>query len=160
MQLRQRSLDTSLSVLDLDPESPEFSPPQFINSLAPSPSVTQSDCAAELAATMGRLLASASSTPGPHRETPKVSSGNSPAVRCRPVTAHLALVESLNNVVERLCQGTSHDTRSDRGRQSRAAAMEAWVPSRLERHGQVDELPPDGEHLSPSGCSNRFPPNR
>ena len=87
-------LDAFLSVLDLVPASPEFSSPQFINSLASSPSVTQSDCAAELVATMGRLLASASSTPGPQQETSKVSSGNSPAVRCRPVRAHLALVES------------------------------------------------------------------
>jgi len=72
-------LDASLSVLDLVPASPEFISPQFINSLASSPSVTQSDCATELVATMGRLLAAAASTPGPQREAPKVASEQSPA---------------------------------------------------------------------------------
>jgi general secretion pathway protein A len=79
-------LDASLSVLDLVPASPGFSAAQFISSLTSIPSVAQSDCASELAATMGRLLATAASTPGPKRETPKVASENSPALTfSRPV---------------------------------------------------------------------------
>jgi len=62
-------LDASLSIVDLVPASPELSSPQFIHSLATSPSAAQSDCAAELAATMGRLLAAASLAAGPQRQT-------------------------------------------------------------------------------------------
>jgi general secretion pathway protein A len=83
-------LDASLSVLDLAPPSPEFSSPQFMNSLASTPSAIQSDCAAELAATMGRLLAAASSAPGPQREAPKVLTDNSSALTSSPPIARLA----------------------------------------------------------------------
>jgi len=82
-------LDASLSVLDLVPASPEPKSPQIINSLASSPRV-RFDSAAELAVTMGRLLAAVSSAPNTRRESTKVASGNSPARKCRPLGAHAA----------------------------------------------------------------------
>jgi general secretion pathway protein A len=85
-------LDAPLSVPNLVPASPEFSSPQFINSLALSPSVTQSDCAAELAATMGRLLAAASSAPRPQRKTSKVACEKSPALTSTHPLARLGWV--------------------------------------------------------------------
>jgi general secretion pathway protein A len=73
-----------LSVRDLVPASPEFGTPQVENRLALNPSAAQSDCAAELAATMGRLLAAAASAPGPQREASKVANESSPALTRRP----------------------------------------------------------------------------
>ena len=80
----EADLDTSLSVLDLAPASPEFVTQQVKSRLASNPTAAQSDCAAELVATMGRLLAAASSPPGPHQETPKVAGESSPALTCTP----------------------------------------------------------------------------
>jgi general secretion pathway protein A len=76
--------DTSLSVLDLAPASPDLSTPQVVSRLASNPTATQSDCAAELVAAMGRLLAAATSTPVPQRETSKVPSETSPALTRTP----------------------------------------------------------------------------
>jgi general secretion pathway protein A len=78
----EEDLDTSLSVLDLVPASPEFETQQLKCEPALSPSASQSDCAAELVATMGRLLAEAVSVSGPQRESSKVASENSPALMC------------------------------------------------------------------------------
>ena len=75
-------LGAPLSVLDLVP-APEFSSPQVISSFASSPSAAQSDCAAELVATMERLLAAASSTPVPRRHASKVADESSPALAFR-----------------------------------------------------------------------------
>jgi type II secretory pathway predicted ATPase ExeA len=72
--------DTSLSVLHLVPASPEFGTQQVKSGHASTPSAAQSDCAAELAATMGRLLVAASSVQGPRREFSKIANQNSPAV--------------------------------------------------------------------------------
>ena len=88
------NLGTSLSVLDIAPAPPEFGTPQVISRLASSPTVAQSDCAAELVATMGRMLSVASQAPGPQRETSNVASGNSPAQTCPSPGAHLAPVKS------------------------------------------------------------------
>jgi type II secretory pathway predicted ATPase ExeA len=71
-------LDTSLSVLDLVPASPGFGTQQVKSGLASNPSATQYDCAAELTATIGRLLVAASSVPGPRREASKGANENSP----------------------------------------------------------------------------------
>jgi len=76
------NLNTSLSVLDLIPASPEFGTQQVKSEPALNLSAAQSDCAAELVATMGRLLAAASSTPGPQRKFSKVASEKSPALIC------------------------------------------------------------------------------
>jgi general secretion pathway protein A len=73
---------TSLSVLDLVPASTEFGTQQVESRLTSNPTAAQSDCAAELAATMGRLLAAASSAPGPQRKFSKGSSEYSPALTC------------------------------------------------------------------------------
>ena len=79
--------DTSLSVLELVPASPEFATQQIESRLASKPSAAQSDCAAELAATMGRLLAAASSAPGPPRAFSKTVSESPPALtRIHPGT--------------------------------------------------------------------------
>jgi general secretion pathway protein A len=77
-------LDASLSVLDLVPASTEFGAQQVKSRLASNPSAAQSDCAAELAATMGRLLAAASSAPVPRREASKVTNEGSPALTSSP----------------------------------------------------------------------------
>ena len=74
-------LNASLSVLDLVPASPEFEAHQAKGGPALSRSATQSDFAAELAATMGRLLEAASPVPGPRREFAKAASENSPPLR-------------------------------------------------------------------------------
>jgi hypothetical protein len=76
------NLDTSLSVLDLVPASTEFGTQQVESRLTSNPSAAQSDCAADLAATMGRLLAAAYSTPGSQRKFSKSSSEYSPALTC------------------------------------------------------------------------------
>jgi general secretion pathway protein A len=76
----EADLDTSLSILDLVPASPELGPQQGKHRLALNPASAQSDCAAELVATMGRLLAAASSPPGPKRKTSKVANESSPAL--------------------------------------------------------------------------------
>ena len=78
------NLDTSLSVLDLVPASPELGAQQVKTRLSPNPSSAQSDCAAELVATMGRLLAAASSAPGPQREPSKVETESSPPLTRTP----------------------------------------------------------------------------
>ena len=72
--------DTSLSVLDLAPAPPELGTPHAVSRLASIPSATQSECAAELVATMGRLLAAATMAPVPQRETAHVASEPSPAL--------------------------------------------------------------------------------
>jgi type II secretory pathway predicted ATPase ExeA len=95
-------LGASLSVLDLVPPSPEFSSPQFINSLASTPSAIQSDCAAELVATMGRLLSAASSVPGPQRESSIATTENSLPVAFSPQVARLGPAVS-----RAMCAGVS-----------------------------------------------------
>ena len=77
----EEDLNTSLSVLDLVPVSPEFETQQAKGGPALSRTATQADFAAELAATMGRLLEAASPVPGPRREFAKVPSENSPPLR-------------------------------------------------------------------------------
>jgi hypothetical protein len=76
----EKHSDTSLSVLDLVAASPEFATQQTESRLASKPSAAQSDCAAELAATVGRLLAAASPAPGPPRVFSKSVSKISPAL--------------------------------------------------------------------------------
>jgi general secretion pathway protein A len=80
----------SLSVLDLLPAPVEFATHQFRGGLASNPNATQSDCAAELAATMGRLLVAASSVPGPHRQFSNLATENSPPLRCSPPRTRIA----------------------------------------------------------------------
>ena len=83
----EEELDTYLSVLDLVPASPE-SGPQQVKAMHPlNPNPTQSDCAAELAATMGRLLEAASSVSGPRLEFSKVANENSPPLTCSQAPA-------------------------------------------------------------------------
>jgi general secretion pathway protein A len=77
----EAGLEASLSPLDLVPTSPELGTQQANHSIASNPSTAQSDCAAELAATMGRLLAAASSPPAPQRAPSKVETERSPALR-------------------------------------------------------------------------------
>ena len=77
----EEDLNTSLSVLDLVPASPEFETQQAKGGPALSRSATQSDFAAELAATMGRLLEAASPVPGPRRDFARVASESSPPSR-------------------------------------------------------------------------------
>ena len=57
----EEATNTPLSVLDLVPALPESGTQQVKSRLALNPSTAQSDCAVELVATMGRLLAAASS---------------------------------------------------------------------------------------------------
>lgn len=85
----EEGLDTSLSILDLVPASPELDTQQGSHRLALNPSTAQSDGAAELATTMRRLLASASSLPGPQRETSKVANDGSPALMFTPPRTRL-----------------------------------------------------------------------
>jgi general secretion pathway protein A len=80
----EEATNTSLSVLDLAPASPESGTQQVKSRFALSPSTAQSDCASELVATMGRLLATASSPPGPQREISKVANESSPALMFSP----------------------------------------------------------------------------
>jgi hypothetical protein len=87
-------LDASLSVLDLVPAAPESSSPRFINSLASSPTIAQSDCAAELVATMGRLLATSTSASGAERETSKVACEQLQALMFGRPVARLGQVDS------------------------------------------------------------------
>jgi len=82
-------LDNSLSVLDLIPSSAKLSSPQIINGLASSPSAIQADCAAELVATMGRLLAAPSPAQGNLRETSIVACEKTPALPFSPPVARL-----------------------------------------------------------------------
>jgi len=83
----EEGLDASLSVLDLVPAPPELATQQIKSGHALNPNATQSDCAAELVATMGRLLVAASSPPGPRREFSKVANENSPALTCSQAPA-------------------------------------------------------------------------
>jgi general secretion pathway protein A len=69
----------SLSVLDLVPATPECGTQQVKSDVALNASAAQSERAAELAATMGRLLVEASSVPGPRREISKVACESSQA---------------------------------------------------------------------------------
>ena len=80
----EKNLNASLSVRDLVPASPEFATQQVKNRPASSQSAAQSDCAAELVATMERLLVAASSVPEPRREFSKVANESSPALTRRP----------------------------------------------------------------------------
>jgi general secretion pathway protein A len=86
----EEASDTSLSVLDLVPAPPEFGTQQVVGRLASNPTATQSDCAAELVATMGRLLAAATLAPTPQRETPKVAGETSQALASGPPPARPA----------------------------------------------------------------------
>ncbi|HTB93418.1 MAG TPA: AAA family ATPase [Candidatus Sulfotelmatobacter sp.] len=72
--------DSSLSILDLVPASPGIGSQQVDHRFALNPSVSQSDCAAELVATMGRLLAAAASPPRVQQEPSNVESERSPAL--------------------------------------------------------------------------------
>jgi len=76
----EKGPDTSLSVLDLVPAHPELGTPQVASRLASNPTAAQSDCAAELVATMGRLLVAGTLAPGPQRETSHVASETAPAL--------------------------------------------------------------------------------
>jgi general secretion pathway protein A len=87
----EEGVDTSLSILDLVPESPELGTQQVNHKLALNPNTAQSDCAAELVATMGRLLAAASSPPGPQLEISKLATGGSPALVLTPIRTRLGL---------------------------------------------------------------------
>ena len=78
----EEDLGTSLSLLDLLPASHEFGAQQVKSGNAMNPSAAQSDCAAELAATMGRLLVAASSEPGPRLGFSKVANENLPPLTC------------------------------------------------------------------------------
>jgi general secretion pathway protein A len=82
--------NTSLSVLDLVPAPPGLGTPQVVSRLAPNPTASQSDCAAELVATMGRLLAAATLAPAPQRETSHVASEPSLALTSTPAVARPA----------------------------------------------------------------------
>lgn len=75
----EEGLDKFLSILDLVP--PSIGTQQVSHRAVLNPSTAQSDCAAELVATMGRLLAAASSPAGPQRETWKVETKRSPALK-------------------------------------------------------------------------------
>jgi general secretion pathway protein A len=87
--------DTPLRVLDLVPAPPELGTPQVVSRLASNPTATQSECAAELVATMGRLLAAATLAPGPQRETSHVASETSPALtRTPPATRHVPAISA------------------------------------------------------------------
>lgn len=83
------AVDNSLSVLDLVPASPEFATLQVQNGVALNPSAAQSACAAELVATMERMLAAASSTPGPQREHLKVATERSAVLARFPPKTHI-----------------------------------------------------------------------
>ena len=87
--------NTSLSVLDLVPASPQVStlPSSRIQARASKPRLRCPvlDCAAELAATMGRLLAAATLAPAPpQRETSHVASEPSLALTSTPAVARPA----------------------------------------------------------------------
>jgi len=82
--------NTSLSVLDLVPAPPDLGAPQVVSRLALNPTASQSDCAAELVATMGRLLVAATSAPSSQRETSHVASEPPPALTCTPAVARPA----------------------------------------------------------------------
>jgi type II secretory pathway predicted ATPase ExeA len=91
-------VNISLSVLDLIPASPEFGTQQVKSEPALNLSAAQSDCAAELLATMARLLAGTSSTPGPQRKFSKVASEKSPALICRQARPTVNRGVPLDNV--------------------------------------------------------------
>lgn len=90
----EEDFDKSLSIRDLVPQSPELGAQQVNHRPALSPTAAQSDCAAELVATMGRLLAAASSPPGPQREISKVANEASPALVFTPPRTRLGLATS------------------------------------------------------------------
>ena len=91
--------NSSLSVKDLLPPSLDFAAEQVRNRLASKPSAAQADRAAELAATMGRLLEAASSAPGLPRELSKVASENSPALRGSQNPARKSSEPSTGNTI-------------------------------------------------------------
>jgi hypothetical protein len=104
-------LNTSLSVLDLIPASPEFGTQQAKSEPALNLSAAQSDRAAELVATMGRLLAAASSTPGPQRKFSKVASQKSPALICsqaRPTVNRGLSLDSIDGMLLKLGRRWMH----------------------------------------------------
>jgi general secretion pathway protein A len=106
-------LDTPLSVRDLIPASPDFEAQQLKSGLGLSPSATQSNCAAELAATMGRLLAGVTSAPGPQRESSRNASEGAPGSMCSQAPAIMnsslpvAAASSKDRVVPRSRTGWS-----------------------------------------------------
>lgn len=104
--------DTSLSVLDLIPASPELGTQQVKNEPALKLSAAQSDCAAELVATLGRLLAVASTTPGPQRKFSKVASEKSPALifsQVRPTVNRAGLpLDSMDTMLLKLGRRWMH----------------------------------------------------
>jgi general secretion pathway protein A len=98
-------LNTSLSVLDLIPAPPEFGTSQGESEPALNLSAAQSDCAAELVATMARLLAEASSTPRPQRKFSKVASEESTALICsqaRPTVNRELPLDSMDRMLLKL----------------------------------------------------------
>lgn len=106
----EKHLNTSLSVLDLIPASPEFGTSQGKSEPALNLSAAQSDCAAELVATMARLLA-ASSTPGPQRKFSKVASEESPALICsraRPTVNRELPLDSMDRMLLKLGRCWTH----------------------------------------------------
>jgi type II secretory pathway predicted ATPase ExeA len=104
--------DSSLSVLDLIPASPEFGTQQVKNEPALNLSAAQSDCAAELVATLGRLLVAASTTPGPQRKFSKVASEKPPALICsqaRPTVNRAGLpLDSVDTMLLKLGRRWMH----------------------------------------------------
>ncbi len=104
-------LNTSLSMLDLIPASPEFGSQQVKSEPTQNLSAAQSDCAAELVATLGRLLAAASSTPGPQRKFSKVASEKSPALICiqaRPTVNRGLPLDSMHTMLLKLGRRWMH----------------------------------------------------
>jgi general secretion pathway protein A len=98
----EEHLNTSLSVLDLIPASPEFGTQQVESEPPLNLSAAQFDCAAELVATMGRLLAAASSAPGAQRESSKFASEKSPALvrsRARATENRGLSLDSMNGML-------------------------------------------------------------
>lgn len=76
----EEHLNTSVSVLDLVPASPELATQQVQSGFALNASAAQSDCAPQRVAAMEPTLEAASSVPEPQREFSKIASEKSPAL--------------------------------------------------------------------------------
>ena len=106
----EEHLNTSLSVLDLIPASPEFGTQQVKSAPALNLTAAQFDCAAELVATMGRLLAAASSAPGPQQELSKRTGEKSPALVRSPARATENRGLSLDSMDRMVLESGHHRT--------------------------------------------------
>jgi general secretion pathway protein A len=121
-------VDTSLSILDLVPASPELGTQQLNHTLALNPSTAQSDCAAELVATMGRLLAASSSVPVPLPELPKIACESSPAFPPTRVRSSVRRESSVDSMlrVSRLIPQCKAWLSSSGSRLGRATSRAIW----------------------------------